>query len=51
MLYINALSLRIPVWCPTLVGLDLPPVSFIGITKKRKKLLTCTHETTIAKLE
>jgi hypothetical protein len=30
--------------------LDLPRASFVGITGKRKKLLTCTQETTRAKL-
>jgi hypothetical protein len=48
---ISALSLRIPVWCPTLIGLGLPLASLFGITRKRKKLLTCTQETTRAKLE
>jgi hypothetical protein len=48
---ISALSLRIPVRCPTLNGLDLPLATFIGIAAKRKKLLTSTHETTRAKLE
>jgi hypothetical protein len=48
---ISTISLRIPVQCPTLIGLDLPLASLIGITGKRKKLLTCTHETTRAKLE
>jgi hypothetical protein len=31
--------------------LDLSLASLIGITGKRKKLLTCTQETTRAKLE
>jgi hypothetical protein len=31
--------------------LDLPPASLVGITGKRKKLLTCTQEITRAKLE
>jgi hypothetical protein len=48
---IDALSLRIPVWRPTLIGLNLPLASLVGIAGKRKKLLTCTQETTIAKLE
>jgi hypothetical protein len=48
---IGALSLRIPVWCPTFIDLDLPMASLIGITSKRKKLLTSTQETTRAKLE
>jgi hypothetical protein len=48
---ISALSLSIPVQCPTLIDLDLPLASLIGITRKRKKLLTCTQETTRAKLE
>jgi hypothetical protein len=48
---ISGLSLRIPVWCPTLIGLDLPLASFIGIARKRKKLLTCTKEIIRANLE
>jgi hypothetical protein len=48
---IGVLSLRIPVWCSTLIGLDLPLVSLVGIPSKRKKLLTYTQETTRAKLE
>jgi hypothetical protein len=48
---INALSLRIPVRCPTLIGLDLPLASFVRIAGKRKKLITCTQETIRAKLE
>jgi hypothetical protein len=48
---INALSLRIPVWCPTLTGLGLPLTTLVSITGKRKHLITCTHETTRAKLE
>jgi hypothetical protein len=48
---IGALSMRIPVRCPTLIGLDLPLASFIGIAGKRKKLITCTQETIRVKLE
>jgi hypothetical protein len=48
---IRALSLRIPVWCPTLIGLNLPLITLINIVGKRKKLLTCTLETTRAKIE
>jgi hypothetical protein len=48
---ISTLSLRISVYYPTLIGLDLPMASLIGITGKGKKLLTCTQETTRAKLE
>jgi hypothetical protein len=48
---ISTLSLRISVRCPTLISLDLPLAPFPGIVEKRKKLLTCTLETTIAKLE
>jgi hypothetical protein len=48
---ISVVSLRILVWCPTLIGLDLPLTTLIGITEKRKKLLTCTQVTTRAKLE
>jgi hypothetical protein len=31
--------------------LDLPLTSVIGITERRKKLLTCTQDTTRVKLE
>jgi hypothetical protein len=48
---ITALSLRILVWYPTLIGLDLPLTTLVGITGKRKKLLTYTQETARAKLE
>jgi hypothetical protein len=48
---IETLSLRIPVWSPTLIGLDFPLTTLIGITGKRKQLLTCTQKTTRAKLE
>jgi hypothetical protein len=48
---IDAISLRIPVWGPTLTGLDLPMTTLIGIVDKRKQILTCTQETTRAKLE
>jgi hypothetical protein len=48
---INAQSLMIPVLCPTLIDWDLPLASLVGITGKRKKLLTSTHETIRAKLE
>jgi hypothetical protein len=48
---INALSLGITVWCPALIGLDVPLATLIGITRKRKQLLTYTQETTRAKLE
>jgi hypothetical protein len=48
---IGPLSLQIPVCRPTLIGLDLLLASLVGITEKRKKLLTYTEETTRAKLE
>jgi hypothetical protein len=48
---IGALIFRIPVRHPTLIGLDLPLASLVGIVGKRKKLLTCTQETIRAKLE
>jgi hypothetical protein len=48
---ISALSLRAPVWHPTLIGLDLPLTPLINIAGKRKKILTCIQETTRAKLE
>jgi hypothetical protein len=48
---ISVLSLRILVRCPTLIGLDLSLTTLIDIIEKRKKLLTCTQDTTRAKLE
>jgi hypothetical protein len=48
---IGALSLRILVWSTTLLGLDFPLTTLIGITEKRKQLITCTQETIRAKLE
>jgi hypothetical protein len=41
---IGALSLRIPVRCPTLIGLDFLLTTVVGIIGKRKQLLTYTHE-------
>jgi hypothetical protein len=48
---IIALSLRIIVRCPTLIDLDLPLTTFIGITGKKKRLFTCTQETRRANIE
>jgi hypothetical protein len=45
------LSLRVPVRCPTRIDLDLPLTPLISIVGKRRKILTCTQETTKAKLE
>jgi hypothetical protein len=39
---IDALSLRILVQSPTLIGLDFPLTTLIDITGKRKKFLTYT---------
>jgi hypothetical protein len=48
---IDALSLRIPVRNPTLIGLDFPLTTLVGITGKRKQFLTCTQKTARAKLK
>jgi hypothetical protein len=48
---IGALSQRIPVWSPTLIGFDFPLTTLIGIAEKRKKFLTCTQKIVRAKLE
>jgi hypothetical protein len=48
---IGILSLRIPVQSPSLIGLDLPLTTLIGIIGKRKQFLTCTQKTTRVKLE
>jgi hypothetical protein len=43
--------LRIPVWSPTLICLDFPLTTLVGIAGKRKQFLTCTQKTARAKLE
>jgi hypothetical protein len=43
--------MRIPVQSPSLIGLDFPLATLVGIAGKRKQLLTCTQKTTRAKLE
>jgi hypothetical protein len=48
---IGALNLRIPVWSSTLIGLNFPLTTLIGIVGKRKQFLTCTQKTARAKLE
>jgi hypothetical protein len=48
---ISALSLKIPAWNPTLIGLDFPLTTLIDITGKRKQFLTCTQKIARAKLE
>jgi hypothetical protein len=48
---IDTLSLRIPVRSPPLISLDFPLITLIGITGKRKQLLTYTQKTARAKLE
>jgi hypothetical protein len=48
---IDILSLGIPVQSPTLVGLDFPLATLVGIAGKRKQFLTCTQKIARAKLE
>jgi hypothetical protein len=48
---IGTLSLRIPVRSPTLIGLDFPLTTLVGITDKRKQFLTCTQKIERAKFE
>jgi hypothetical protein len=48
---IGILSLRIPVHSPSLIGLDFPLTTLIGIAGKRKQFLTCKQKTTREKLE
>jgi hypothetical protein len=48
---IGILSLGIPVRRPTLVGLDFPLTTLIGIASKRKQFLTCTQKIARAKIE
>jgi hypothetical protein len=51
MTFISALSLKIPVRSPTLIGLDFPLTTLIGIAGKRKQFLTCTQKIARVKLE
>jgi hypothetical protein len=37
------LYLRVPVWNPVLIGLDLPLTALIGIVARKRKILTCTQ--------
>jgi hypothetical protein len=48
---ISILSLRIPVQSPTLIDLDFPLTTLVGIAGKRKQFLTCTQKIVRAKLE
>jgi hypothetical protein len=48
---IGTLSLRILVRSPTLIGLDFPLTTLMGIADTRKQFLTYTQKTTRAKLE
>jgi hypothetical protein len=48
---ISILRLRIPVQSPTLIGLDFPLTTLVGIAGKRKQFLTCTQKIVRAKLE
>jgi hypothetical protein len=48
---INVLSVRILVRYSTLIGLNLSLTTLIDIAGRRKKLLTCTQETTRVKLD
>jgi hypothetical protein len=51
MLSIGILSLRIPVQSPTLIDLDFPLTTLLGITGKKKQFLTCTQKIVRTKLE
>jgi hypothetical protein len=44
-------SLRIPEQSLTLIDLDFPLATLVGIADKRKQLLTYTQKTTRAKIE
>jgi hypothetical protein len=51
MLSIGILSLSIPVQSPTLIDLDFPLTTLLGIAGKKKQFLTCTQKIVRAKLE
>jgi hypothetical protein len=48
---IDPLSMRIPVWSSTLIGLGFPLTTLVGITGKRKLHLICTQAITRVELE
>jgi hypothetical protein len=48
---IGVLRLRIPVWSPTLIGLNFPLTTLIGIAGKRKQFPTYTQKTARVKLQ
>jgi hypothetical protein len=48
---IGILSLRISVRSPTLIDLDFPLTTLVGIVGKRKQFLTCTQKIAREKLE
>jgi hypothetical protein len=48
---IGVLSLRIQVRSPTLLGLDFPLTTLVGIAGKRKHFLTCIQKIATVKLE
>jgi hypothetical protein len=36
--------MRVPIGNPALISLDLPLVALVGITERRRKILTCTQK-------
>jgi hypothetical protein len=48
---IGSLSLRVPVRSPSLISLDFPLTTLVGIADKRKQFLTYTQKTTRAKFD
>jgi hypothetical protein len=41
---VDAHQFEVLVRSPTLIGLDFPLTTLVGITEKRKQFLTCTQE-------
>jgi hypothetical protein len=48
---IGVLSLRIPVRSSTLIDINFPLTTLVGITGKRNQFLTCSQKIERAKLE
>jgi hypothetical protein len=48
---LGVLSLRISVRSSTLIDMNFPLTTLVGITGKRKQFLTCSQKTERAKLE
>jgi hypothetical protein len=40
---LDDLRLQVPVENPALIGLDFPLTTLVGVVRRRRNILTCTH--------